>query len=293
MAKTGDINVTIYQANRRLWEGSKVRLRLMDPFSDSEKVIVDQYVGPRKATINLQKVPADRGQRYALVATCRGFRDAGVYPIRPRPGGVSHTAVMLSRIDPKPDFSDFTFAKLKEFSPAFEKALVAGGITESKFGKLEPERRAGALNIEAKLRETPLGKISAAEYLVKVATPEDIRQDRILCRVRNDLPQAVRAESDERGTFHELWEWANEMSHEGYPISFKERVPFGSLQFSFAEEPDLDETLAADIDIDLFTDVGHFGEVIRNKLTRQRTDPYTVYIQLFDQRIFPLYVLKG
>jgi len=48
----------------------------------------------------------------------------------------------------------------------------------------------------------------------------------------------------------------------------------------------------SDVDIDLFTDIGHLGEVVRNRLTSVPTDPYTVYVQLFDQRIFPLYVMQ-
>ena len=51
--------------------------------------------------------------------------------------------------------------------------------------------------------------------------------------------------------------------------------------------------LSADIDIDLLTDIGHFGEVIKNKITKLKTDPFTVYTLLFDQGIRPLYTLKA
>lgn len=122
---------------------------------------------------------------------------------------------------------------------------------------------------------------------------EAIRQDRLYAWVDPGMPEQVRAEIEASHTFHELPEWANEMFHAGYPVSFKQRVPFGSLQLSFAERPETDGLLAADIDIDLFTDIGHFGEVLKNRITRQKTDPYTVYVQLFHQSIFPLYVLKG
>jgi len=292
MAKTGDINVTIYQGNRHLWSGGKVRLRLIDPFSDTEKVLVDQRVGPKKATINLQGVPADRGQRYTIVATCRGFRTAAIYPVRVRPGGLIHAAVMLVRKDPEADFSEFSYAKLAEFSQSFESALTTGGITETEFAGLEPERKAGALNIEAKLRETLLGEVPSVDQLVRIDAKEDILQDRILCHVNMELPDHLRSEIKESGAFRELMEWENELFHDGYPISFKQRVPFGSLQFSFAKETGDNQVLAADIDIDLFTAIGHLGEVARNLLTGQKTDPFTVYVQLFDQRIFPLYVLK-
>jgi len=63
------------------------------------------------------------------------------------------------------------------------------------------------------------------------------------------------------------------------------------LQLSFAKKSE-NGLLAADIDIDLLTDIGHFGEVIKNKITKMKTDPFTVYGLLFDQGIRPLYTLK-
>lgn len=293
MAKHGDINVIIYRGDRQLWKGGQVRLRLLDPFSQTEKILVDHQVGPKVSTVRLEKAPADRGQNYSLIATARGFRDAAIYPVKPRPGGLSHAAVMLVRKDAKPDFSTFSFERLKEFSPAFEAALQAGGISEADFTGLEPELQAAALNIEAKLRATKLGGFEAVEYVKKISSVNDIHQDRIFCRVKPEMVEDVRFEIRENKTFQEVPEWANELFHAGFPISFKQRIPFGSLQLSFAREPDNDGLLDADIDIDLLTDVGHFGEVLRNKLTGQKTDSYTVYVQLFDQRIFPLYTIQS
>jgi hypothetical protein len=98
---------------------------------------------------------------------------------------------------------------------------------------------------------------------------------------------------EQSDSFFDVPAFANEVFHQGFPVSFKQKVPFGSLQLSFAEKPDNDGLLRADIDIDLFTDIGHFGEVLRNIITRKETDPYTVYVQLFDQDIFPLYTLQA
>jgi hypothetical protein len=74
-------------------------------------------------------------------------------------------------------------------------------------------------------------------------------------------------------------------------VSFKEKVAFCSLQLSFAKKA-VNGQLAADIDIDLLTDIGHFGEIIKNKITKTKTDPYNIYVLLFDQGIRPLYTLK-
>ena len=93
-------------------------------------------------------------------------------------------------------------------------------------------------------------------------------------------------------TFGELNEDLNELNHKVFPVSFKEKVAFASLQLSFARKAQAG-LLSADIDIDLLTDIGHFGEVIKNKITKLKTDPFTVYALLFDQGIRPLYTLRA
>ena len=292
MALTGDINVTIYRGDRRLWDSSPVRLVVLDPFSQTETVVLDHTAPAGAATFLLEGLPADKGQNYSLIATADRHRDAAIYPVKPLAGGVRHTAVMLVRKDPEPDFSHFSFDRLAEHSVAFKEALQKGQIQEEDFLRLEPIRIAAALNIEAKLRNTKILAEPAVNFVKMVRALEEVQQDRIYASVDPNMPGQVRNEAEQNHSFTELAEWANEVFHEGYPVSFKQRVQFGSLQLSFAEKPKTDGLLAADIDIDLYTDIGHFGEVVRNKFTNQATDPFTVYVQLFDQRIFPLYVLK-
>jgi len=81
------------------------------------------------------------------------------------------------------------------------------------------------------------------------------------------------------------------MNHKGFPVSFKEKVAFCSLQLSFAKKTE-NGVIAADIEIDLLTDIEHFGEAIKNKITKMKTDPFTVYFLLLDQGIRTLYTLK-
>lgn len=294
MANTGDISVTIYRADRQLWDGASVNLRLMDPFSDTEKILVDHDTKSGTPSVLLKGAPADKGQNYVIFATTNGHRDAGIFPVKPIAGGVQHAAVMLVPDNPVPDFSGFSYAQLNERSPRFKEALEAGGITQDMLLNLTPDgdkRIAGTLNVEAKLRNTMLAGKRAVEFIKTIDGVSGLNQDRIVGKVDATMPDRVRNEINASRTFLELFEWENEIFHEGYPVSFKQRVPFGSLQLSFAKEASGD-LLAADIDIDLFTDVGHFGEVVRNHFTKQKTDPFTVYVQLFDQRIFPIYLLK-
>jgi hypothetical protein len=116
---------------------------------------------------------------------------------------------------------------------------------------------------------------------------ESCERDRLKADVADNMPGNVKGLK----TFTELNEDFNEMNHKGFPVSFKEKVGFCSLQLSFAKKSE-NALLASDIDIDLLTDIGHFGEVIKNKVTKMKTDPYTIYVLLFDQGIRPLYRLK-
>jgi len=200
---------------------------------------------------------------------------------------------MLIPNDPVPDFRTFNYHELQLRSPQFHGAL-SGGVAEGDFlglpksdGKFGHVRMASVLNIEAKLRATALKQGKAVDYVRVIKNLDCCERDRIKAEVASDMPGQVRGLK----IFNELNEDLNELNHKGFPVSFKEKVAFASLQLSFARRSRAG-LLSADIDIDLLTDIGHFGEVIRNKVTKMKTDPFTVYNLLFDQGIRPLYTLK-
>jgi hypothetical protein len=68
MAETGDINVTIYRADRVLWDGASVHLELMDPFSDIKKILVDHDTKPGVSSVLMKGAPTEKGQNYILFA---------------------------------------------------------------------------------------------------------------------------------------------------------------------------------------------------------------------------------
>lgn len=291
---TGSIKVSIFDASRQLWRGPEVRVTLTDPFtSSSNKKLVDHTAKKGVDTIVLEGVPADAGQRYILFADADKHRDHSVFPVKPRPGQEVPLNIMLIPNNPVPDFSKFNYNELKMRSPQFHDALSANipeadflGLAKSdpKFGAI---RMATLLNIEAKLRATRLKEGNAVDFIRNIANLDACERDRLKASVGDKMPANVRGLK----TFSELNEDLNELNHKGFPVSFKEKVAFCSLQLSFAKKGENGQ-LNSDIDIDLLTDIGHFGEVIRNKITRMKTDPFTIYVMLFDQGIRPLYTLK-
>jgi hypothetical protein len=294
MPATGSINVSVFDASRQLWRGPEVRLVLTDPFtSSSNKKLVDRTMKKGINTILLDEVPADAGQRYILFVDADKHRSHSVFPVKPSPNTETPLNVMLIPNNPVPDFSRFNYNELKMRSPRFHGAL-SENIAESDFlglAKTDPDfgqiRMATVLNIEAKLRATALKEGMAVDYIRRIQNLDSFERDRIKVDVAANMPGNVRGHK----SFTELLEAFNELNHKGFPISFKEKVPFCSLQLSFAKS-NIGELRASDIDIDLLTDIGHFGEVIKNKLMKMKTDPFTVYSLLFDQGIRPLYTLK-
>lgn len=295
MTGTGNINVSVFNAARQPWTGPEVRLVLTDPFTNSSnKKLVDKTMKKGTNKIVLEGVPADAGQRYILFLDASGHRSHSVFPIKPEPDAATPVNLMLIPNDPVPNFSSFSYGELQLRSPQFHQAL-SEGVTESDFlglpksdSKFGLARLSTVLNIEAKLRATQLKQGKAVDYVRLIKNLDCCERDRIKAEVASDMPAQVRGLK----TFGELSEDLNEMNHKGFPVSFKEKVAFCSLQLSFAKKAQ-SGLLSSDIDIDLLTDIGHFGEVIKNKITKMKTDPFTVYVLLFDQGIRPLYTLKA
>lgn len=294
MASTGTLNVSIFDASRQLWHGPEVQLVLTDPFTgSSNKKIVDRTLKKGTHTVTIEGIPNDAGQRYILFADAEKHRSHSVFPVKPVPNAVTTLNIMLIPNDPVPNFADFSYNELQMRSPQFHNALSENvpesdflGLakTDEKFGQI---RMATLLNIEAKLRATALKQGSAVESIRRIKNLDSCERDRIKVDVAPDMPGNVKGLK----TFSSLSEDLNEMNHKGFPVSFKEKVAFCSLQLSFAKKAE-QGLLAADIDIDLLTDIGHFGEVIKNKILKTKTDPFNIYVLLFDQGIRPLYTLK-
>lgn len=294
MPTTGSIMVNVFDGSRQPWHGPDVNLVLSDPFTGgSNKKIAEAVVKKGMSSLLLSGVLADAGQRYILSADASKHRSHHIFPVKPKANVNVAINIMLVPDDPKPDFSTFSYDELKLRSPQFHQALSANiseasfralAQTDAKFGAI---RMATLLNIEAKLRATPLKQGLAVDFTRVVNSLDDLERDRLKVRVADTMPTNVRGLK----AFVELNEDLNELNHKGFPVSFKEKVAFCSLQLSFAKKSE-GGLLAADVDIDQLTDIGHFGEVIKNKITKMKTDPFTIYVLLFDQGIRPLYTIK-
>jgi hypothetical protein len=269
MASTATINVSVFDGKRNPWTGPAIRLVLTNPFSQTSDKKLTFTIPKATNTILINDVKADAGQVYALLIDADKHRAHTVFPVKPVAGSVTPINIMLIPNKPTPDFSSFSYNELQLRSPHFHSALCANisetdfkglATTDKQFG---PIRMAALLNIEAKLRATELKKGKAVEFIRRIQNLDCCERDRIKADVAPDMPSNLQGLK----TFTKLNSDMNEMNHKGFPISFKQKVALCSLQLSFAKTVE-NGLLSSDIDIDLLTDVGHFGEVLKNKLMK-------------------------
>ena len=149
---------------------------------------------------------------------------------------------------------------------------LTGGALYDALGGL---RRACLLNIFAKS-----GHASAARCFRFLRTPMVIRQDRFFCEAGDRMPELLRRS--------ERFKSAPNQLHQplaGYRLedSFKSRDAHANLQVTF-QRHEATGALAADVDIDEASGIEHGFEVIRNTITKGRTNPYRVreLLLLFD-----------
>lgn len=149
-------------------------------------------------------------------------------------------------------------------------------------------RQAGLLNIIAKTRVTAL--TGAKTVLPSITELLEIRGDRFFARV----PQTLR--EDTKNSVHAgLFTSVDESLHhppDGYQHagSFKTLDHYGNLQLTFFMNAKND--CVADIDIDDANGIEHIFQVLRNALSGEPTNPYSIHeILIASQGLDPGYAL--
>jgi hypothetical protein len=137
------------------------------------------------------------------------------------------------------------------------------------YNALGDERRAGILNIYAKATHLD----TVGPVFPCFGAPMVIRRDRCFARLSEEILERV--------TNDDRYLSAGKSLHDplpGYRLSnsVKSDDPHANIQFTF-QRSTADGSLAADIDIDEHSGFEHWGEVLRNHFTRQRTNPYAVH----------------
>ncbi len=238
-----------------------------------------------------------------LHSTHGGIYKLQVFPVRYRPVGrfvrviegktVRHAIILPVEPDRviRPDFVDYELLG-DDLKRVLEASSVEGLETftgAGLFGELDDFRKAGLLNIYAKMKRTkfPNGR-DAFSY---VSSMTRIRAQRFFARVQKELRDEVK-NSMAANLFNEasgaLHTPPPEFSSAG---SFKTPERHGNLQLTFFCNHDTLDFMI-DADIDDAQGIGHIFQVLRPVFTGQNTNPYDIHeILLAYQKIDPMYTL--
>lgn len=221
------------------------------------------------------------GTLYEVWVTARNFRPYGFFQmiVEDRVNKPSDNKARLV-VDQKrvKDISAPAFTglhpKLREFLEAAEMLEVEPGDKDlaglsgaALYDQLGPLRKACMLNLFAKARHG--STVRSFTYLRKLLV---LRQDRCFCTVDDNFENFL--------TQNDRFKSAPNLLHKplrGYELrpSFKSRDAHGNIQFTLMRHAETGQ-MAADVDIDEATGIEHGFEVIRNRLTKGRTNPYLI-----------------
>ncbi|HZT58312.1 MAG TPA: hypothetical protein VFA21_06735 [Pyrinomonadaceae bacterium] len=159
------------------------------------------------------------------------------------------------------------------------------------YGALDDVRKAGLLNIYAKMRATVFRLPDPRDTFSYVTALTRLRGDRFFAEVKKELRDEVKnAQSSQ--LFHSV-PGGMHTPPPGYVLvdSYKTLERYGNLQITFFNNPATLDFLA-DIDIDDAQGIEHIFQVVDHMVTGNETNPYDIHeILLGYQKLDPGYTL--
>ena len=301
------VTLIILRADRELWDGDEVRLKVTD-MREGLKVKKNELLSAGSHTIIIKlDLHFDAGQVYAISVDTKGHRRAWQLInrrtfLREEAGTtieVSGTTMRLMLVPNNPSSSDLD-AGYDSLSQAGSPTVAeAGGLKREDYLLLTDAAKMALLNIEAKLRATRINGTPVL-FFVEGLVKSDV--DRLFLLVRPELRQLVGDSADfASAPGHPKPPKDTPIKLPGHPRSWKHtRFGAGNVQLSFSENTlplphdETKQVLSVDADIDLERGLLHVAEWLDNKFINpsQKTNQTLVYALLFSQGIIPRYTLN-
>lgn len=302
MAKT--ISVIIHRADRKAWNGGPTTLEVTD-LTRGLKILKTHKTAPGSDHIDVKlELPFDAAQVYAISVDADGHRAAWQLINRRSflrdEGGTKIEVDLITRrlilVPNNPTSSDLDAGYDKLRADGSPTVADTGGLKANAYKALDDPSKMAFLNLDAKLRETILGGVSALSFVEGVG---GVKADRIYVFTRPELKQLVKVSADfATAPGHKAIPTGTLVPLPGHPQSWKHRsFGAGNLQLSFSAETiplPQDKTrqvFSVDADIDLEQGLNHVGEWLQNKFSSKKTNQTLVYALLFSQGITPAYTL--
>jgi len=230
--------------------------------------------------------PADN---YAVVASAKGYEQAGFFPVPVSPDVPAVVDIMLLGKTATFNFREASWSKLKQNHPGYATLLAAGANDESdagnRYSDLMEERPAVLacyFNLVTAMSQIHLPVKTPLDYIKQLIWDDTMAQDRFFAWAAPAIiDQIIQAAA--QGEFTP--EAGTALFHPGATRSWKQ-VQFGeaNVQLTFHEKDTKavagTQCVMIEPDIDYFKDLAAHAllEVVANKLTNSLTDPRQVYV---------------
>jgi hypothetical protein len=290
------VTVIVLSADRELWDGGPLRLRVRDLRAGLKLLKEASFPGSSNIIqVNLD-LPFDAGQAYGLEVHAEDHRPA--FQI------IKHRTFLRdeSGHEIEVDNAIFRLMVIPEnprslnLNQGYEDLVAEGSPTVSgpepwpreKYLGMGDAEKMAFLNIDAKVRDTRINGLPIRSFVQGV---QAVAPARVFLFVRPELKDLVATSSD----------FSSAPGHAGHPDSWKhKKFGAGNVQLSFADSTmtlpsdPTKRVYSVDTDIDLERGLLHVAEWLDNELFHpgQKTDQTLVYALLFSQGIIPHYTLR-
>ena len=229
------------------------------------------------------------GDSYAVIASGKGYEQAGFFPVKTNPAIPAVVDIMLLQKNASFNFHNASWNLLKTQHPAYAALLAAGAADDAaaadRYGQLM-ENRAPVLacffNLVTAMSQIQLPVKTPLDYIRQLIWDDTMAQDRFFGWADPALIDQV-IQATAQGEFSP--EVGTALFHSGATRSWKQ-IHFGeaNVQLTFHENDkktiDGVDCVMIEPDIDYFKDLGAHAllEVVTNTVTHSLTDPKQVYV---------------
>jgi hypothetical protein len=284
--QTSTITVNVFDGTRQpISPAANVLYTIRD---DRQNLVIRQ--NEKSASVAFSGLPFyNTGDRYTVLASAKGYEQAGYFPVKASPGSPQSVDLMLLHDDGNYNFNGATWDKIRSLHPELGKLLAAGADSDdaaaNRYTNLLEEQEpvlACVLNLTTAMSQIHLRQGNPLGYFKLLKWDDSMKQDRFYGYADARLVQQVQWAVEDK-TFTP--EPGFEIFHKGATSSYKQ-IQFGeaNVQITFHEndrkEIDGVDCVLVEPDVDYFKDLTAHAilEVLPNGLSGELTDPRAVYV---------------
>ena len=288
--KTCTLNVNLFSGDRQpLPATAQALLTVRDGNQKNVPLPHNGFVNEPSISITGLPFFNNAGDNYAVVASAKGYEQAGFFPVKTNPALPATVDIMLLKKDAGFNFRNARWDLLNQNFPAYAALLRAGAADDAsaadRYSQLM-ENRAPVLacffNLVTAMSQINLPSGTPLDYIRQLIWDDTMAQDRFFAWANPAMIDQV-AQAAAQGEFSP--EVGTAIFHAGATRSWKQ-IQFGeaNVQLTFHENDHMTingaDCVKVEPDIDYFKDLAAHAllEVITNKLTHSLTDPRQVYV---------------